>query len=107
MTSSKLYNPQLENNALTSSVNLVAVDLLGHGQTRTSAKSDTFTYWDSAIMVNQVMEKLGIEKYFALGTSQGGFVIARMALLEPERVCLLFILFYFILSLFYTPYERH
>lgn len=37
-------------------------------------------------MVNQVMEKLGVERYFALGTSQGGWVVVRMGLLEPGRV---------------------
>lgn len=34
----------------------------------------------------QVMEGLGVERGFALGTSQGGWVVVRMALLEPERV---------------------
>ena len=34
----------------------------------------------------QVMETLGIDKFFALGTSQGGWVVARMALLAPEKV---------------------
>jgi pimeloyl-ACP methyl ester carboxylesterase len=34
----------------------------------------------------QVMEKLGIKKAFVLGTSQGGWVTVRMALLAPEKV---------------------
>jgi homoserine acetyltransferase len=33
-----------------------------------------------------VMEKLGIEKAFVLGTSQGGWITVRMALLAPEKV---------------------
>ena len=37
-------------------------------------------------MALQVMEALGIDKAFALGTSQGGWIVARMALLAPERV---------------------
>ena len=35
----------------------------------------------------QVMEELGIKKAFAMGTSQGGFIVVRMALLDPEKVC--------------------
>jgi pimeloyl-ACP methyl ester carboxylesterase len=34
----------------------------------------------------QVMGALGIEKAFVLGTSQGGWMAARMALLAPEKV---------------------
>lgn len=84
MTTSSLFQTQFANPELTSLVNLVAIDLLGHGETRT--QSEHFTYWDSAIMNVQVMEKLGIEKFFVLGTSQGGWVVARMALLAPEKV---------------------
>lgn len=65
-------------------MNLLAIELLGHGQTRT--KLENFTYWDTAIMNLQVMEKLGVKKAFVLGTSQGGWITVRMALLAPERV---------------------
>ena len=34
----------------------------------------------------QVMSALGIEKAFVLGTSQGGWITARMALLAPDRI---------------------
>jgi pimeloyl-ACP methyl ester carboxylesterase len=34
----------------------------------------------------QVMEALGVDKAFVLGTSQGGWVTVRMALLAPEKV---------------------
>lgn len=83
-TSSELYREQFKNKALTDMMNLVAIELLGHGQTR--AKTDNWTYWDTAQMNLQVMEKLGIERAFALGTSQGGWVCVRMALLAPERI---------------------
>jgi pimeloyl-ACP methyl ester carboxylesterase len=83
-TSSELYRKQYANNELTSKMNLVAIELLGHGQTRT--KSEHFTYWDTAIMNLQVMEALGIKKAFVLGTSQGGWICVRMALLAPEKV---------------------
>lgn len=83
-TSSELYRRQYEDEKLTSAMNLLAIELLGHGQTRT--KHQHFTYWDTAIMNLQVMEALGIEKAFVLGTSQGGWITARMALLAPDRI---------------------
>jgi pimeloyl-ACP methyl ester carboxylesterase len=83
-TSSELYRSQYDNKALTDAMNLVSIELLGHGQTRT--KRENWTYWDTAEMNLQVMEKLGIEKAFVLGTSQGGWICTRMALLAPERV---------------------
>ncbi|KAL8710428.1 MAG: hypothetical protein Q9220_005029 [cf. Caloplaca sp. 1 TL-2023] len=83
-TSSELYRGQFENEKLTSAMNLLAIELLGHGQTRT--RSENFTYWDTAIMNLQVMEALGVDKAFVLGTSQGGWITARMALLAPEKI---------------------
>ncbi len=83
-TNTELYKAQFANPALTSKMNLLAVDLLGHGKTKT--KSENFTYWDSAIMNLQVMSALNISKAFALGTSQGGWITVRMALLAPDRI---------------------
>lgn len=85
-TSSDLYREQYQNEKLTSVTNLLAIELLGHGKTRT--KCENWTYWDTAIMNLQIMEALGIEKAFVLGTSQGGWITARMALLAPEKVML-------------------
>ena len=85
-TSSELYRQQYENEKLTSAMNLLSIELLGHGQTRT--KTENWTYWDTAIMNLQVMEALGIKKAFVLGTSQGGWITVRMALLAPEKVSL-------------------
>ena len=83
-TTVSLYKPQFENKELTDAVNLLAIEPLGHGAT--SCPTEHFTYWDTAIMALQVLDKLGIEKAFALGTSQGGWMVTRMALLAPERV---------------------
>lgn len=83
-TSSELYKGQYENTKVTGAMNLLAIELLGHGQTRT--KSENFTYWDTAIMNLQVMEALGVKKAFVLGTSQGGWITARMALLAPDKI---------------------
>lgn len=84
-TTVSLYKDQFANKELTDAVNLLAIEPLGHGVT--SCPTEHFTYWDTAIMALQVMDKLGIEKAFALGTSQGGWMVVRMALLAPERVC--------------------
>lgn len=83
-TSSELYKGQYENSMLTSKMDLLAIELLGHGKTRT--KHENFTYWDTAIMNLEVMEKLGVKKAFVLGTSQGGWITVRMALLAPDRI---------------------
>jgi pimeloyl-ACP methyl ester carboxylesterase len=92
-TSSELYRDAFHNESLISVMNLLAIEPLGHGQTR--AKVENWTYWDTAIMNLQVMEKLGVEKAFVLGTSQGGWLTVRMALLAPEKVCT---------CIAYTPY---
>lgn len=86
-TTVALYQQQFEDKNLTDAVNLLAIEPLGHGST--SSRNEHFTYWDSAIMALQVMDKLGIKRAFALGTSQGGWVVVRMALLMPEEVCFL------------------
>lgn len=83
-TTVSLYRDQFNDAAVTKAMNLLAIEPLGHGST--SCPSEHFTYWDSALMALQVMDKLGVEKAFVLGTSQGGWIVARMALLAPERV---------------------
>lgn len=83
-TSSELYRGQFANKALTDKMNLLAIELLGHGNTRT--KSENFTYWDTALMNLQVMDALGVKKAFVLGTSQGGWITVRMALLDPTKI---------------------
>lgn len=83
-TTVSLYKAQFEDKTLTDALNLLAIEPLGHGST--SCPTEHFTYWDTAVMALQVMDKLGIQKAFALGTSQGGWMVTRMALLAPERV---------------------
>lgn len=78
------YLPEFENKELTEKLNLVAIEPLGHGATR--CKSETFTYWDTAVASIQLLDALGIGQVFAMGTSQGGWIAARMALLAPQRV---------------------
>ena len=83
-TTSSLFESQFGAKDLTDAVNLLAIEPLGHGAT--SVKSEHFTYWDSAIMNLQVMEALGVDKAFTLGTSAGGWIVVRMALLAPEKI---------------------
>jgi predicted alpha/beta-fold hydrolase len=87
-TSSELYKHQLKDATLTDGMNLIAIELLGHGQTRT--KSEHWTYWDTAIMNLQALDALDMtgdgKKVFVLGTSQGGWITVRMALLAPSKV---------------------
>ncbi|OTA90870.1 hypothetical protein M434DRAFT_13593 [Hypoxylon sp. CO27-5] len=81
---SQYYDAQMKSEKLTSSMNLLAIEPLGHGATE--SPSEHFTYWDSALVALQAMEALGMGQAYALGTSQGGWVVVRMALLAPEKI---------------------
>jgi pimeloyl-ACP methyl ester carboxylesterase len=83
-TSAELYRPQFADERLTAAVNLLALEPYGHGRTR--ASYEQFTYWDSALADLQVLDALGIREAFVLGTSQGGWIAARMAVLAPQRI---------------------
>lgn len=83
-TSAELFRPQFADAELGGMVNLLAIEPYGHGETRTEYAQ--FTYWDTALANLQVLDALGIDEAFALGTSQGGWVTARMALLQPNRI---------------------
>src|SRR4051794_36723102 len=69
------HDPEFNNEALRDAVNLLAIEPLGHGLTRTE-QTETFTYWDTAIMTLQLLDALGIDQVFACGTSQGGWIAA-------------------------------
>lgn len=52
-TTSSLYDSQFSSEKLTSSVNLLAIEPLGHGATtftNPTVSEQHFNYWDSAIM---------------------------------------------------------
>ena len=83
-TSSLLYRAQFADRTLLDQVNLLAIEPYGHGVTR--AGPEQFTYWDTAIANIQVLERLGIDSAFVLGTSQGGWIAVRMAVLAPDRI---------------------
>lgn len=83
-TSVELYRPQFADEKLSATANLLAIEPYGHGRTR--ATYGQFTYWDTAIAALQVLDALGIPTAFVLGTSQGGWIAARMAMLAPGAV---------------------
>src|SRR3954454_24201941 len=83
-TSVEQYRPQFADEKLTATANLLAIEPYGHGQTR--ASFEQFTYWDSAIANLQVLDALDIPAAFILGTSQGGWIAARMAILTNGTV---------------------
>jgi pimeloyl-ACP methyl ester carboxylesterase len=83
-TSVELYRPQFADENLIATANLLALEPYGHGRTR--ASYEQFTYWDSAVANLQALEALGISEAFVLGTSQGGWVAARMAMLASRTV---------------------
>jgi pimeloyl-ACP methyl ester carboxylesterase len=83
-TSVELYRPQFADEKLAATANLLALEPYGHGRTR--ASYEQFTYWDTAIAALQVLDALGISEAFVLGTSQGGWIAARMAMLAPDTI---------------------
>jgi pimeloyl-ACP methyl ester carboxylesterase len=84
---SRMFAPQVSE--LGGDFRLIAVDERGHGGTPADAP---FDYWDVARDVLGLLDELGIEHTSVVGTSQGGFVGLRMALLAPERITALAVL---------------
>ncbi|WP_326568381.1 alpha/beta hydrolase [Amycolatopsis rhabdoformis] len=82
-----MWEPQVE--AFGADYRLIAIDERGHGGTPADA---AFDYWDVARDAFGVLDHLGIERAAVIGTSQGGFIALRMALLEPARVTALAVL---------------
>ena len=82
-----MFAPQIT--ALGDAFRLVTVDERGHGKTPADGP---FNYWDVADDVLAVLDGLGIDQFAVIGTSQGGFVGLRLALLAPDRVTALAVL---------------
>src|SRR3954467_12465534 len=102
-TSVAQYRPQFADERLTATPNLPPIEPYGPGRARapgaptppggapcgdgrTRASYEQFTYWDSAIANLQVLDAPDIPEAFILGTSQGGWIAARMAILAPGTV---------------------
>ncbi|KAI5475867.1 hydrolase [Pseudohyphozyma bogoriensis] len=86
-TSVDMYSTQMAEAELTSAFNLIAIGLLGHEvEAKLLGPGQGFTFWDQADLVLAVMQELGVEKFYILGTSQGGFIGLRAAVRAPHRV---------------------
>ncbi|KAF8595519.1 alpha/beta-hydrolase [Ceratobasidium sp. AG-I] len=63
--------------------NFVGVDAHGHGNT---TGRDTWEYADNAKDVLDALKSLGVDKFFAFGTSNGGLTAQELAIRYPENV---------------------
>nr|WP_294859041.1 alpha/beta hydrolase [uncultured Fluviicola sp.] len=63
---------------------LIVVDLRGHGYS--SNPGNTFTHREAANDVFLLLEKLGIDRFSAMGMSTGGMTLLHMATSQPERI---------------------
>lgn len=63
---------------------LIVVDLRGHG--RSTNPSNVFTHREAAGDVLQLLDRLGVERYSAMGISSGGMVLMHMAVKRPECI---------------------
>lgn len=76
-----MFAPQVR--AFADSYRCITIDGRGHGET---TGGEQFDYWDVARDVIAVLDHLGVAAATIVGTSQGGFVALRVALLRPELV---------------------
>jgi pimeloyl-ACP methyl ester carboxylesterase len=76
---------------LPDSLHVVALDLLGHGE---SAYHPDSTYGVPRLVdgVTAALNALGVERFHLAGNSLGGLVATRLALAAPDRVASLFLL---------------
>ncbi|KAH6619072.1 alpha/beta hydrolase [Boeremia exigua] len=81
--SSHVFTGHFQSQNLTSEMNLLGIDVIGHGETR--VKNETFTYWDTAIMIVQLLDALSINEAFILRTSHGGCIAVRTYLIAPKK----------------------
>ena len=76
-----MFSPQLT--AFAGRYRCITWDQRGHSQ---SPASGPFPLWDSARDALALLDRLEIDGAIFVGTSQGGFVSLRAALLAPDRV---------------------
>jgi len=63
---------------------LIVVDLRGHGHS--SNPENTFTHREAANDVFLLLEKLGVDRFSAMGMSTGEMTLLHMATSQPERI---------------------
>jgi pimeloyl-ACP methyl ester carboxylesterase len=63
---------------------LIVVDLRGHGYS--TNPENKFTHKEAANDLSLLLEKLGIDRFSAMGISSGGMTLLHMATSRPERI---------------------
>lgn len=63
---------------------LIVVDLRGHGHS--TNPGNTFTHREAAHDVFRLLEKLGIDRFSAMGMSTGGMTLLHMGTAQPQRI---------------------
>jgi pimeloyl-ACP methyl ester carboxylesterase len=63
---------------------LIVVDLRGHGYS--TNPDNTFTHRQAASDVFRLLDKLGVERFSAMGMSSGGMTLLHMATSQPKRI---------------------
>lgn len=63
---------------------LIVVDLRGHGHS--TNPENKFTHREAASDVFLLLEKLGIDRFSAMGMSSGGMTLLHMATSQPRRI---------------------
>jgi pimeloyl-ACP methyl ester carboxylesterase len=69
---------------LAASYTLIIPDLRGHG--RSTNPGGRFTHRQSALDIFGLLDRLGIQRFRAMGISTGGMTLLHMATSQPERV---------------------
>ena len=84
-TTAEIFHHQLKNADLAKSTNMLAINPLGHGKTRTQASE--WTNQDSATTCLAALDALKISgKIFIAGLGHGAYLAVQIALLAPSRV---------------------
>ncbi|BAV08508.1 Pimeloyl-ACP methyl ester carboxylesterase [Filimonas lacunae] len=63
---------------------LIVIDLRGHG--RSTNPENKFTHREAANDVFLLLDKLGIDQFYAMGMSTGGMILLHMATNQPKRI---------------------
>jgi 2-succinyl-6-hydroxy-2,4-cyclohexadiene-1-carboxylate synthase len=71
---------------LTSGATVVAVDLIGHGQTDSPPDPARYSFPQTTRDLRALLDELGLERVDLLGYSMGGRLALHFALTHPERV---------------------
>ena len=63
---------------------LIVVDLRGHGHS--TNPENKFTHRQAASDVFRLLDKLGVDRFSAMGISSGGMILLHMATSQPKRI---------------------